>query len=441
MKSIDLIKNKEKSKMNSEKDKKTPAIEYGLIGARLGHSFSREIHALIADYDYTLCELDPRGVAQLLEERRFCAINVTIPYKETVIPLLDSISPEARRIGAVNTIVNRGGRLYGFNTDYSGARALLAHAGIDPRGRRALVLGSGGTSKTLCAVLKDGGAGDIRVVSRTPRDGQISYEEAYAAHADAELIVNTTPVGMYPNVGQAPIDISRFPRLCGVADVIYNPLCTLPVLEARARGIPAEGGLYMLAAQAVYASALFLGREADPADIDRVWREVRRGKQNIVLIGMPSCGKSSIGRRIAELTGRRFIDTDERIVSAAGREIPAIFAERGEAGFRALECEAVAAAAVESGAVIATGGGAVLNEKNLRALRQNGVICFIDRPLSMLCGTPDRPLAQNDQALAELYARRYPIYTAAADLTVPGDGTVEETAKRLLERVRQSSAK
>ncbi len=417
-------------------------MEYGLIGARLGHSFSREIHGMIADYEYTLCELDAPGVVRLFEERSFRAINVTIPYKETVIPLLDYVSPEAQRIGAVNTVVNRGGRLYGFNTDYAGAMALLKHAGIDPAGRSALVLGSGGTSKTLSAVLRDGGAREIFTVSRKPNGaGQISYDEAYREHSHAELIVNTTPVGMFPHLGAAPIDISRFPCLCGVADVIYNPLRTLPMLEARGRGIPAEGGLYMLAAQAVYASALFLGREADPSDIDEVWRRVLQSKQNTVLIGMPSCGKSTVGRRIAELTGRRFIDTDELITKAAGYDIPTIFRERGEAGFRKIECEAVAEAAKESGAVIATGGGAVLNAENLRALRQNGVICFIDRPLSMLGGTPDRPLAQNDRALAALYARRYPIYTSAADVSIPGDGTVEETAQKLISRLDQTTVK
>lgn len=417
-------------------------MEYGLIGARLGHSFSREIHGLLADYEYTLCELDVPGVARLFHERRFRAINVTIPYKETVIPLLDYVSPEAQRIGAVNTVVNRGGRLYGFNTDHSGARALLCHAGIDPRGRRALVLGSGGTSKTLSAVLRDMGAEDIRRVSRTPSGaGQINYADAYERYSDAELIVNTTPVGMFPGLGASPIDLSRFPRLCGVADVIYNPLRTLPVLEARQRGIPAEGGLYMLAAQAVFASALFLDKEPDSADIDRVWLQVLRSKQNTVLIGMPSCGKSTVGRRLAALTGKRFIDTDEMITEAAGCDIPTLFRKHGEAGFRALECEAVAAAAKESGTVIATGGGAILDAGNLRALRQNGVICFIDRPLSLLGGTPDRPLAQNDRALAELYAKRYPIYTAAADISVPGDGTVDETAQKLMARLAETIVK
>ena len=409
-------------------------MEYGLIGARLGHSFSPEIHKKIADYPYELCELTPDGVAQLMRGRSFRAINVTIPYKETVIPMLDEISPEARRIGAVNTVVNRGGRLYGYNTDYSGAAALIRHAGVTPGGKKVLLLGTGGTSKTLHAVLSDMGASEIVTVSRTAGEGRVTYAEALARHTDAGVIVNTTPVGMFPHGDECPIDIGAFPALCGVIDVIYNPLTTRLVAAARARGIPAECGLYMLAAQAVYASALFRDIAADGGIIDRVYREVLAEKRNIVLIGMPSCGKSSVGKRTAGLLGKKFIDTDALVEETAGRSIPKIFASEGEAAFRALERSAVAAAAAESGAVIATGGGAVLDPVNVAALGQNGITVFLDRPLSMLAGTADRPLARDAAALARRFEERYPIYTAVADITVPGAGSVDEVAAAVAEK-------
>ena len=278
-------------------------MKYGLIGARLGHSFSREIHKKIADYDYELCELDGGGVAELMRRRDFSAVNVTIPYKETVIPMLDGMSPEARRIGAVNTVVNRGGRLYGYNTDYSGAAGLIRHAGVVLKGKMVMILGTGGTSKTLHAVAADMGAGEIITVSRTAGEGRVTYAEATSCHNDADVIINTTPVGMFPHGDGCPIDISAFLHLTGVIDVIYNPLTTRLVAKARARGIPAEGGLYMLAAQGVYASALFLDKEPDKADVDRVFREMFTEKRNIVLIGMPSSGKAPSAHRRRRVLG------------------------------------------------------------------------------------------------------------------------------------------
>ena len=407
-------------------------LEYGLIGAKLGHSFSPEIHAKIGHYPYELRELDPEGVRQLLEERTFRGLNVTIPYKELVIPLLDEVSDRARKIGAVNTIVNRNGRLYGDNTDYSGAAALIRHAGVKISGRKVLILGTGGTSKTLRAVTEDMGAREIVRVSRHGGEGLCTYEEVSRLHSDAQVIVNTTPVGMFPNAEGCPLEPERFPALEGVVDVVYNPLSTRLVQSARKLGFPAEGGLYMLCAQAVYAAARFFDRETDDSRIDGIYRAVLREKQNVVLIGMPSCGKTTVGRWVARRLNRPFRDTDKLIVQRAGKTIPEIFAEKGEDGFRQLEAEIVAETARESGVVIATGGGSVLNPESVRRLKQNGLIFFLDRPLEKLRPTGDRPLSSSTDALRKRFEERYPLYNAVCDRRIPADGTIEANVELVL---------
>ena len=392
-------------------------MNYGLIGKKLGHSFSKEVHALLADYEYELLELPTEeDVATLLKEREFSAINVTIPYKETVMPYLDEIAPEALAIGAVNTVVNKGGRLYGYNTDFYGITAALARMGFrDLTGKKALILGTGGTSRTAYAVFRALGASRVIKVSRTPKEEVISYEDAVAQHANADVIFNATPVGMFPAITGLPISLNHFQSLSCVFDAVYNPLRTNLVLEASSRGIAAGGGLYMLVAQAFRAVELFLGTTLAPALLDEAYAKIEREKENIVLIGMPSAGKSTIGRAIAERTGRTFIDLDSEIVAMAGCDISTIFRERGEAAFRDLETEAVLANAAKNGAVIATGGGAVLREENVRYLRQNGTLCFLDRPLSALTPTSDRPTASDRAAIEARYRERYPIYTRVAD--------------------------
>ncbi len=410
-------------------------MEYGLIGAKLGHSFSKEIHARIADYSYELCELSEAGVESLLKERTFKGINVTIPYKEKVIPQLDWVSQNAQRIGAVNTIVNRNGKLLGYNTDYAGAAALIRHAGVNVNGKKVLILGTGGTSKTLRNVVKDMGAGEIIIVSRHPSGNEISYKDAETLHTDAEIIVNTTPVGMYPNSGNSPICAENFAKLCGVIDVVYNPLSTKLVLDAKRRGIPAEGGLLMLSAQAVYASALFTDSEAEEALIERAYQSVLNQKRNIVLIGMPSSGKTTIGKRLSEIMRREFIDTDDEIVRRAGCSIAEIFAEKGEGAFRALEREIIAQVGREGGRIIATGGGAVLDARNVDALRQNGVLVLLDRPLEDLTATSDRPLSSSAEALKQRYEERYPIYSSVCDVPVKVHEGIEATARQVLDAI------
>ncbi|MBQ2719776.1 MAG: shikimate dehydrogenase [Clostridia bacterium] len=418
-------------------------MTYGLIGEHLPHSFSKEIHAKCASYDYILKELTPEEVGPFMEKGDFSAINVTIPYKQTVMPYLTEIHRAAKDIGAVNTVVNKNGKLYGYNTDFYGLLSLLRHAGISLGGRKVMVLGDGGTARTARAVARAEGAAAIVTVERRPKSGSVSYEEAVTLHSDAEVIFNTTPVGMYPyadgaeHIAAVPIDVLRFPRLVGVVDAVYNPLRTNLVSEARAAGIPAEGGLYMLVGQAVVASRVFLGEDFDTVAADpetdaltaRIFRLAACEKENLVLTGMPSSGKSTVGALLARDLGRPFIDTDAEIVKAAGCDIPTIFRERGESGFRALEREVVSRIANGvTGAVIATGGGAILDDGNVRALGRTGRRYFLDRPLSALLPTDDRPLASSREAIRRRYEERYGRYLATCDLRVPNEGTAEEAA-------------
>lgn len=410
-------------------------MKYGLIGEHLTHSYSCEIHAQIADYEYELHELRPDELGDFLKKREFCGINVTIPYKQAVMPYLDEISESAKRIGAVNTIVNRGGRLIGDNTDFPGMLALARHAGVDMKGKKVLILGTGGASKTAHALAEYMGCASVSYVSRSGKDGSISYDEAISHHADAQVIINATPAGMYPRQDGVPIKISAFPKLCGVLDAVYNPLRTNLVLDARERGIAAEGGLYMLAAQAVYASAIFRDKPLDESLIDKAFLSVRNAKRNIVLVGMPSCGKTTVGGILSRLSGMELADTDEHIVKKIGMPISEFFAKYGEAEFRKIEKETVAELAAEGGRIIATGGGAVLDGDNVRALRRNGVIVFLDRKVHNLVATDDRPLSSERSKLEKLYAERYDVYRMAAELIIDANRTPEEEAREILKEL------
>lgn len=410
-------------------------MKYGLIGEHLKHSYSCEIHAQIADYEYELHELPPSGLGGFLKKREFNAINVTIPYKQDVIPYLDEISDTAKRIGAVNTIVNRNGRLYGDNTDFAGMLALAKHIGVDMKGRKVLILGTGGASKTGHALAEYMGAQSVFYVSRSGKDGSISYEQAVTEHSDAQIIINATPVGMFPKQDGRPIDISAFPKLEGVIDAIYNPLRTNLILDAQERGIPAEGGLYMLSAQAVHASAVFRDIPLDESLVDKAFKSVKNDKQSIVLIGMPSSGKTTVGRILAEKCGKQLADTDEYIVRKIGMPISDFFAKYGEAEFRKIEKETVAEISATGGRIIATGGGAVLDAENVRALKQNGVLVFLDRRPENLIATDDRPLASRRSALEKLYAERYDIYCAAAELHIDANTTPEAEADAILKEL------
>ena len=401
--------------------------KYGCIGKKLTHSFSKEIHAKLADYAYDLIELAEEEIAPFFEKKDFAAINVTIPYKQTVIPYLDSISEVAERIGAVNTIVNKDGKLCGYNTDYYGMKALIERIGIDLTGKKVLVLGTGGTSKTARVVAADLGAAEILTVSRRKTDHYITYEEAVQEHADANVIINTTPSGMYPDCESRPIDITEFTQLIGVVDVVYNPLCTNLVLDAKQRGIKAEGGLYMLIMQAVVAVERFLDTRIAKEVADRVFASIFASKENVVLTGMPGSGKSTVGKCL-NIEGFEFVDTDEEIEKRCGCSIKELIQEKGEAYFRALETEVIQEVSATNCRIISTGGGAVLKEENVRALKRNGKLYFLNADLSRLQATDSRPLSDTQEKLARLYTERMSLYTGTADVVVPDLRTPQDEA-------------
>ncbi len=404
-------------------------MKYGLIGEHLKHSFSKAIHEEIGDYVYEIKEIEPKNVEAFMREKSFSAINVTIPYKETVIPYLDHIDTSAKSIGAVNTVVNKNGVLYGYNTDYSGMMALVLRVGLSIKDKRVLIIGTGGTSKTATAVVKDMGAKEIIYVSNTAVKGAYSYDEIYQGHRNVEIIFNTSPVGMYPKNDGVPIDLTKFPCLEGLIDVVYNPIRTNLVLKAQQMGIKAEGGLYMLGAQAVYAYEHFMGTCVDKSLTDSIFKRVLCQKDNIILTGMPSSGKTTIGKLLAEKTGKTFIDTDIEIVNRIGMDIPSYFEKYGESEFRQIESEVIKDASAKNSLIIATGGGAILNSDNVRRLKQNGKIYFLDRSLERLIPTRDRPLSSNVTALTQRYEERYPIYNSTCDVRVDGNGTPCEVAE------------
>ena len=402
-------------------------MEYGLIGAKLGHSYSVPIHAQLGDYDYRLYERTEAEFIDLLRRRDFKGLNVTIPYKVLAYGRCEALSDAAREVGCVNTLVVRpDGSLYGHNTDIGGFIAMTGRAGVTITEKKAVILGSGGTSLTARAACRRLGAREIVTVSRK---GPVDYDALYRDHADAQVLINTTPVGMYPNNGARPADISRLPALEGVLDVIYNPNRTALVLDAEARGIPASGGLYMLVAQAREAAELFTGRRIPETETARIHGLLRREALNAVLIGMPGCGKSTVGRALAARMGRPFVDCDGEIERRAGKPIPEIFARDGEAAFRELEAAVIADVCREKGRVIATGGGAVLRGENVRAMRQNGAVLLLERDIASL-SMDGRPLSRSLDALREMRQVRGPLYCAAADAAIDNNAAPEDAVAR-----------
>ena len=409
-------------------------MKYGLIGEKLGHSFSKEVHNKLFDYDYELKEIPQNELGLFLKQRAFKAINVTIPYKEKVIPYLDFISDIAAEIGAVNTVVNKNGKLYGYNTDFRGLKSLIQKNGIVLKDKKVLILGSGGTSKTAVAVANSLGAKEVLRVSRNKKDGFITYEDIYINHTDAQILINTTPCGMYPNIDVSPLDISAFERLEGLVDAIYNPLRSKLVCDAQKRGIKAVGGLYMLISQAVFAAEKFLDTNIEPQKTDAVYKSILNQKQNIVLVGMPGSGKTTVGKLLAKKLQLEFLDTDDLITEKYGN-ITDIFKTKGEAVFRDYESEVIKEISAVGGKVIATGGGAVLRTQNTDLLKCNGRIYFLDRPLESICATPDRPLSSNRQDLEKRFNERYDIYRNCADRHIVSNGTETDTVNAVLEDI------
>ncbi|MBE7018409.1 MAG: shikimate dehydrogenase [Ruminococcaceae bacterium] len=401
---------------------------YGLIGKKLTHSFSKEIHQKLADYSYELIELSEEEVKDFFLKKEFAAVNVTIPYKETVISYLDEVSEIAKKIGAVNTVVNRDGKLYGYNTDYYGMTSLIKRLQLEFKNRKILILGTGGTSKTARVVAEDLGATKILTVSRSKKENCITYEEAIQNHFDANIIINTTPSGMYPDCDEKPIDISYFPNLEGVLDAVYNPLCTNLVLDAKKRGLKAEGGLYMLVMQAVVAVEKFLNIEIAKERADSIFARILCDKENIVLTGMPGSGKSTVGKCIS-LDGYTFVDTDTEIEKRCGCSIKELIKEKGEPYFRDLETQVIYDISKENRQIISTGGGAILREENVLYLKQNGKLFFLEATLKRLQATDDRPLSDTVEKLQKLYDERIDIYRDTADIIVPDLKTPEAEAQ------------
>lgn len=407
--------------------------KYGLLGKTLKHSYSKIIHKLLGNDDYTLINLTSEEFDDFMRKREFSAVNVTIPYKTDALRACDVVSPEAEKIGSVNTVVNKNGVLYGYNTDYFGFKYMLDKAKISVSGKKAMILGTGGTSLTARHVLSDLGASEIVIVSR---HGDVNYDNLYD-HADCEIIVNTTPVGMFPNNGESLVDLARFPRLLAVADVIYNPLKTKLVADAEACGISAVSGLSMLVAQAVKADELFFSKTCDDAGnvIEDVLAKCTATVCNVVLVGMPGSGKTTVGKLLAEKTGMTFYDSDVYLEEKSGRKIPEMIANDGEEAFRNAETAVLEELTKLSGCIIATGGGAVKRECNRRLIRQNGICVYIRRELDKLA-TDGRPLsAGGKDRLAELYRERNPIYSSVCDFALDTEENPEKCAEKIHEKL------
>ncbi len=405
-------------------------MKCGLLGRTLGHSYSPQIHSYLGDYSYDLFEKEPEELEDFLKNGDFTGLNVTIPYKKTVVPYLDELSPAAKKLGAVNTIVRRAdGTLFGHNTDYFGFQNMVARSGLDVKNKKVLVLGSGGASNTAVAVLKELGA-QVIVISRS---GESNYENLQK-HYDARVIVNTTPVGMYPNTGVSPLEPEHFEDLDGILDVVYNPARTLLMLDGENLGIPAWNGLWMLVSQAKESAEYFLGKNIDDSLIETIYRRLSVQMQNIILIGMPGCGKSTVGQALAEKWNREFVDADSVIEAMARKSIPEIFAQDGEEVFRDWETKALIDLGKRSSLVIATGGGCVTQLRNYAFLHQNGTIFWLQRELSKL-PTKGRPLSQANP-LSTLFAKRKPLYAAFADHTIDNDGALDVTMQQIEEALK-----
>lgn len=407
---------------------------YGLIGEKLGHSFSKWIHEKLADYTYNLLPLSKEEFKTFMNEKNFSAINVTIPYKMDVIPYLDEIDTHAKTIGAVNTIVNFDGKLHGYNTDFSGFLYLLQHNSIDVYEKKVLVLGKGGASKAIIAVLNYLGAKEILTVYYKNSPDTVTYEECKKNHSDADVIINTTPVGMYPNIDNSPIDLNDYKKCSAVVDVIYNPIRPMLIVQAQNLGIKAIGGLEMLIAQAKYAVEIFQNRKIADTEIQRIYEELLLERSNLVLIGMPSCGKTAIGEELSKKTGKKMVDIDAEIVNEIGMSIPEYFSRYGEEAFRKKETEVTKRVSKENGIILSTGGGCIKNPVNIDYMKLNGRLIFIERDIESLSTDDSRPLSKDKESLQKLYQERLPLYKKYSEASICNDGTLEK-AVEMLEKI------
>lgn len=417
-------------------------MKYGLIGEKLGHSFSKEIHELIGNYEYELKEISKDDIDVFLKEKDFIAINVTIPYKQTVIPYLDFIDDKAKRINAVNTIVNKNGKLYGYNTDYLGLKSNIINNNIDVKNKKVLVLGTGATSKTASEVLKDLGASSIYFAStrKSESDMVCTYEEAKKMHSDSSLILNCTPCGMFPNNDDCIIDLNNFKELEAVCDVIYNPLRTNLVLDAIDKNLKYCNGLYMLVSQAVYASFYFLNEVIDDCKCEKIindiYNKISKDKENIVLIGMPSSGKSTIALKLSNLLNRDYFDSDSLIEEEIGMKIKDFLSKENEIEFRDIESNVISSLSMKNNLIISTGGGVIKRYDNIKKLKRNGILIFIDRSLDLLMCSSDRPLSSNLDDLKSLYLERYDLYNKYSDIRVENNKDIDSVIFDILNELK-----
>lgn len=405
-------------------------LRCGLLGEKLGHSYSPAIHALLGEYEYKLYEVEPDSLADLIQKGAWDGLNVTIPYKKAVVPFCAELSPTARALGSVNTLVRRpDGSIFGDNTDFFGFAQMVRASGIRVEGEKAVVLGSGGASVTVCAVLRELGAREITVISRQGEDNYTNLDR----HRDAALVVNTTPVGMYPRNGESPLSLDAFPQCRGVLDIIYNPARTALLLQAEERGIPCASGLRMLVAQAKASAQQFTGTPIPDDRIEPILRKMERTLRNIILVGMPGCGKSTVAAALGRELGMEVVEADALIAQQAGMTIPEIFAAEGEAGFRARETAVLAQQGKRSGIILSTGGGCVTREENYPLLHQNGRIFWLTRGLDKLA-KDGRPLSLSTPAEV-LWQQREPLYARFADARVDNDGRLDDTLRHIKELI------
>jgi len=406
---------------------------YGLIGEKLGHSFSKTIHERLGFYSYDLLPMDKAQLKEFMTKREFSGVNVTIPYKLDVIEYCDEIDESVKSIGSANTIINKDGKLKAYNTDFNGLLYTISINNINLYEKSIIILGNGGTSKTAQAVAKHLGAKQISIVDLENNQNTITYSQALKM-TQTQVIINATPVGMFPNNQDSPIDLSSFPELEAVVDVIYNPLETKLISQARKLGLKHTNGLPMLVAQAKYAAEIFIGKPIPDEEISIIYNELKSELSNLVLVGMPSCGKSTIARMLSTEMEKKYIDIDSAIESQENMKIPEIFSKYGEVHFRKLESEKILELSKQTGLIIATGGGAVLNSENIDNLRQNGIIIFVDRNLDKLLVGKDRPLSKDKDALVVIYQKRYPIYQSCCDAKVENDGEIKKAVNLVKEK-------
>lgn len=406
---------------------------YKLLGKNVSHSYSQEVHNSLG-YDYKILDLSLSEFREIMEERSFVGVNITMPYKQEALKYLDYIDPAAKKLNVVNTVVHKDNKLYGYNTDYFGLKYLIKFNEIEIKDRNVVILGSGATSKTVKALCQDLGAKNITKVSQS-NSNHLTYDDLSSV-LNYQVLINTTPKEMYPNTEEKIIDLKQFNKLEAVVDVIYNPLKTNLILQAKDLNIKAVGGLEMLVGQAVESSSLFFNKKYPKDTINKVYKKLLLEKSNIVLVGMPTSGKSTIGKALAKSLNKKFIDVDKEIVKKEGRSIKEIFKEKGEVYFRTVESQVIESLSRESNLVIATGGGSVLDQKNVKRLKRNGYLIFIDRPLNLLIAADDRPLSANRINLKNLYQERYNIYKAVSDVTVINDKDLDFVLKKVLEAIR-----